>query len=336
MSTSKKKIKALGLISGGLDSILAAKVIKDLGVTVIGVHFVLPWGCGNQMKAEELAKRINVPLKTFQLNNKFLKLIKNPQYGVGSGMNPCVDCKVYFLKETAKYMKKINADFIFTGEVLGQRPMSQLTNSLNKVEKESGLKGYLLRPLCAKLLNPTIPEQEGLIDRNKLLAINGRGRKDQIALAKQYNITNYPQPAGGCLLTDPNFSHRLKDLFKYGYQDLNEIIFLRFGRHFRINKHFKAILGRNEPENALLIKRAYKNDIIMELHNTMGPTLILKGEKPSDKILSLCGGIIQQSCKLKNSVDPQEIVYWTTKNPIKKKYIESISLTEEELKKIQL
>ncbi|HNV23644.1 MAG TPA: hypothetical protein PLH56_06220 [Candidatus Omnitrophota bacterium] len=333
---NKKSLTAVGLISGGLDSILAAKILKDLNVNIVGIHFHIPWGCASKNKAIELAQTIEIPLKIFELNESFIEIIKNPKYGIGSGMNPCVDCKIYFLTEAAKYMKEINADFIFTGEVLGQRPMSQLKNSLRQIEKASGLKGYLLRPLCAQLLEPTFPEQQGLINRTQLLAINGRGRKQQIALAKKYHILNYPQPAGGCLLTDKNFSRRLKDAFHHKEDNFSTIKFLPIGRYFRINKNFKAILGRNQNENIALIKNACDEDIIMELPDKLGPTLILKGADPSQDVLSLCAGLIQKFSKHKNSLTPQKMIYWKAQTPEHKKNIHAIILSNEAIKKIQL
>ncbi|MBF0522961.1 MAG: tRNA 4-thiouridine(8) synthase ThiI [Candidatus Omnitrophica bacterium] len=332
---TKKQIKAIGLISGGLDSILAAKVIKDLGIKVIGVHFNMPWGCGNKIKASASAKQIGIPLKTFQLDEEFLELVRNPQYGVGSVMNPCVDCKVYFLKKAAQYMKEVGADFIFTGEVLGQRPMSQLHNSLNLIENESGLKGYLLRPLCAQLLKPTIPEERGWIDRTKLLSINGRGRRSQLDLAKHYHITEYTPAGGGCLLTEPHFAPRLKDAFKYGYRDIKEITSLKWGRQFRINKDFKAFLGRDEEENKLLKKYAHETDYILQLHRKNGPTLILKGPKPSLKILSLCGGLIQGFSKLK-SLEPQKIEYCQANLKKDKKYLTPSILSEQQIQALAI
>ena len=308
-----RQIKAVGLISGGLDSTLAAKIVKDLGVEVQGVYFSMPWGCCDKVKAQSAARRIGIPFIVLQLDERYLHVVKNPKYGYGSALNPCVDCRIHMFFRAAQYMKSIGADFIFTGEVLGQRPMSQMRHSMGWIEKDSGLEGRLLRPLCAQYLEPTIPEQEGLIDRNKLLKITGRSRKEQIDLAAQFEITDYPAPAGGCLLTDENFAHRMKDTLKFGYRDFRETIALKWGRHFRIHEDFKMILGRDEAENASLISYAHVDDYILQLPDDAGPTLILKGYNPTEDVLAVAAGLIQSFSRYKNQ-PPQRIHCWPVKD----------------------
>jgi tRNA-specific 2-thiouridylase len=213
-------------------------------------------------------------------------------------------------------MNHIGADFLFTGEVLGQRPMSQKRHSMKWIEKESGLEGRLLRPLCAQLLEPTIPEKEGLIDRNKLLNMSGRSRKPQIQLADELTITEYNQPAGGCRLTDPGFSNRMQDTLTHGYRNFRETIALQWGRHFRINDDFKAIVGRDQHENESLVRFAHRDDTIMLFsdEDKAGATLLLKGYGPSEKILSTAAGLIQQFSKYKDDA-PLDANCWPVNDP---------------------
>ncbi len=297
----KKKIKAVGLISGGLDSSLAAKIIKDLEIDVYGVHYMLPWGCGDNPRAAQIAGQLNIPLKIIHLDDNFINIIKNPKHGYGSAINPCVDCRIYNLIKARQYMKEIGAEFVFTGEILGQRPMSQMRESLKKVEKGSGLEGRLLRPLCAKLLDPTIPEKENMVDRERLHAFSGRSRSDLQALGVTFNITNYTPTGGGCLLTDKNFARRINDIFKYGYKNLDEIIALRWGRHFRISEKFKIILGRDDHENTKILEHANPEDYIFETKDAPGPILILKGKNPDGKLLSTAASFVKRYSKFRNS-----------------------------------
>ena len=331
----KANVKAVGLISGGLDSTLAAKIIKDLGVEVYGVYFSMPWGCCDKTKAIEAAMNLGIHFIVRQLDERYLEMVKSPRYGYGSALHPCVDCRIHMFSRAGHYMREIGADFIFTGEVLGQRPMSQLRPSLKKIEEGSGLEGRLLRPLCAQLLDPTIPEQEGLIDREKLLKITGRSRKEQLSLADKLNIKDFSPPAGGCLLTDQNFANRMKDIFKHGYRDFRETIALKWGRHFRLNEHFKVILGRDQKENESLIPYAHKDDWIMRLPQNMGPTLILKGYNPTQEIFSIAAGLIQRFSKFKNEI-PQPIEYWAVNNKAEKNIVTAKILKDEEIEKMRI
>ncbi|MDP8212949.1 MAG: tRNA 4-thiouridine(8) synthase ThiI [Candidatus Zapsychrus exili] len=335
MKSNTKKIKAVGLMSGGMDSIIAAKIIKDLGIEVFAIHFSMPWGCGDKPRAIRSAAEIDVPLKIIELDDNFLEIIKKPSHGVGTAINPCTDCKIYFLKIAKEYMKEIDADFIFTGEVLGQRPMSQVKYRLDLIEKQTELKGYLLRPLSAQLLQPTILEEKGLVDRSKLLSISGRSRKEQIKLATKLNLTEFNQPAGGCLLTDRNFARRLEDAIQYGYGSFKETTILKWGRHFRINKDFKSIIGRNEKENSKLVEHASTHDYIMELKEDVGPTLILKGLNPSENILSICGGIIQRFSKFKDEPS-RKFTYYKKEDEKNIMEVEATILSNKQLNQMQL
>ncbi|MBW2000225.1 MAG: hypothetical protein JRJ29_19985, partial [Deltaproteobacteria bacterium] len=210
-------VKAVGLLSGGLDSTLAARLMLDQGIQVYAINFTSPFctctpkgaGCASVITA--LRQLGGIPLRRVFLGDEYLEIVRSPKHGHGSGINPCIDCRILKLKKAAAYMKEIGASFIFTGEVLGQRPMSQYRAALHIIDRESGLEGYVLRPLSASHLEPTVPEQKGWVDRKRLLGIKGRSRKIQMTLAAEKGIKDYPCPGGGCLLTDRNFAHRMRD-----------------------------------------------------------------------------------------------------------------------------
>ena len=247
-----KKTRALGLISGGLDSILAALVLRRAGVEVEGVSFSTPFfSAENALRA---SKAHDLPLTVLDVGEEHLEtVVKNPRYGYGANMNPCLDCHAYMLKKAGRLMDQLGFDFLFTGEVLGQRPMSQNKQALITVAKASGLPEKVLRPLSAKLLPPTPMEENGLVDRESLLGLSGRGRKPQIALAAEYGIEDYPSPAGGCLLTEPGFSNRLRDLLEHRPEaGLAEMEILKYGRHLRLSPKAKLVVGRNQRENQLM------------------------------------------------------------------------------------
>jgi tRNA-specific 2-thiouridylase len=248
--------KAIALLSGGLDSTLAVLTIMRQGVDVTAVTFLTHFGCDISDSSScsrnpfPAAEKFGFQVKLSHLADRFIAVVKNPKHGHGKNMNPCIDCRILMLEEAREFMEMTGSDFIVTGEVLGQRPMSQQRNTLAMIEKEAGLKGYVLRPLSAKLMDMTIPEKEGLVDREKLYAFNGRSRKPQMALAEEFGLTDYPAPAGGCLLTEPNYSYRLKELLHHDPDpSLEELHLLRLGRHFRLSPTCKAIVGRDEREN---------------------------------------------------------------------------------------
>jgi len=268
------KPRALMLFSGGIDSILAAKILMKQKINVQGIVFKSCFF--NESQARKSAKKINLPLKIIDFSSEHLAMVKNPQYGYGSSMNPCIDCHLLMIKKTGEIMRKKNYDFVATGEVLGERPMSQNKNALDLIEKKSLLTGYLLRPLSARLLSPTVPEKLGLVDRKRLLNISGRRRNKQIELAKKYKIENYPHPAGGCLLTDLIFGKRLKELFNvYPSCKANDIELLKIGRHFWEGKT-KIVVGRNEEENKKIKKIAKNNDIVIEMKKYPGPSTLVR------------------------------------------------------------
>jgi tRNA-uridine 2-sulfurtransferase len=279
-------VKAIGLLSGGLDSILATEMILKQGIEVTAFNVRSPFclckkdGCA----AVDAAKQLNVPLKMVAAGNDYLRMLRKPKHGYGRNMNPCIDCRIFLFKRAKKYAKETGADFIFTGEVLDERPMSQHYPAMMLIEKEAGLKGKILRPLSAKLLPETAVEKKGLVDRSKLMNIEGRSRKPQFKLAEEYNIKDFPCPAGGCLLTYEEYAKKIRDLFAHKkHVSMADIALLRIGRHFRMGKN-KFVVGREEAENKLLVLRKTKKEYYFELSDIVGPVTILQGPKTKSAI----------------------------------------------------
>ena len=278
------KVKALALFSGGLDSILAVKLILEQGIDVIAINFASPFCLCEKGGVPEAAKQLGVSLKVVDVGEKYLKMLRNPKHGYGRNMNPCVDCRIFILKKAKKIANEVGADFIFTGEVLDERPMSQHFSALKIVEEESGLKGRILRPLSARLLPETVMEKKGLVDRAKLLGIRGRSRKPQIKLAEAFNINYYPSPAGGCLLTCKEYAEKLRDLFAHKKRwSMADMFLLKVGRHFRFGEN-KIIVGRNEAENKILTASKSRNDYYFEVPNIGSPITVLQGAKTRNAI----------------------------------------------------
>lgn len=276
------RVKALGLLSGGLDSILATELVRRQDIEVVAFNIKTPFCIlrkDGDSEATQAANQLRVPLKVVNVEKDYLHMLRNPRYGYGKNMNPCIDCKIFMLKKAKKYAKEIGADFLFTGEVLGERPKSQHYPALKIIEQDSGLKGKLLRPLSAKMLPETVAEKKGLVDRDKLLAIHGRSRKPQLQLAKEFGIKSYPSPAGGCLLTCEEYSKKLRDLFANKKSvSMADVVILRVGRHFRLGKN-KIVVGRNEAENKTLAGLKASSDYYFELPDIVGPITILQGPK---------------------------------------------------------
>jgi tRNA-specific 2-thiouridylase len=277
-------MKAIALLSGGLDSTIAARVMMEQGVELEALNFMTVFcTCTNRgatcLASQKAVETLGIPLKVFNVSEEYLGVVKHPQHGYGRNMNPCIDCRIFMLKKAKAYMEESGAVFIVTGEVLGQRPMSQRKDAMHLIEKEAGLEGFILRPLSAKVLPTTIPEKEGWVDRERLLNISGRSRKPQIELADHYGIHDYPCPAGGCLLTDPGFAKRMKDLMVYDPQfSLNDVHLLKMGRHFRFSNGVKLVVGRNEEENQKIQTFAQGEDILLKVSSFPGPLSLLRGK----------------------------------------------------------
>lgn len=277
--------KALALLSGGLDSTLAVKVMLEQGIEVEALNFTSPFctctgrNAGCKSEAVRVAEEFNIPIKVMNKGLEYLEIVRKPRHGYGKGMNPCIDCRIFLLSKAKEYMAESGADFVITGEVLGQRPMSQRRDTLRLIERESGLAGLLLRPLSARHFEPTIPEQEGWVDRSRLLAIQGRSRKEQIQLAEDLDVKNYPCPAGGCLLTELSFVPKVRDIFDHSDAlNLRDFRLLRIGRHFRLAPRTKLIVGRDEPENNLLEKQVQAGEATIHWLDGGGPLGFLMGE----------------------------------------------------------
>jgi len=280
----------LGLISGGLDSLIACLVLKLQNIEVVGLNFKSPFCiCDKAYKNAECGLNLfydKLGIKTYYLQKEddYLEVIKSPKFGYGKNLNPCIDCRIYILKKAKIFAKKINADFIFTGEVVDQRPKSQNLKALRIIEEESDLKGKLLRPLSALLLKPTILEEKGIIDRKKLLGIKGRSRKKQLELAKIHKLLNEYNACGGCLLTEKEFANRMRDYLKYSKNPTMEgVKLLKYGRHFRYNGS-KIIVGRNELENNFLLHLKGPDEIVMEAFNVKGPVTLIQGNVEEEAI----------------------------------------------------
>lgn len=282
-------MKALSVFSGGLDSILAAELIRAQGIEVLGLFFETPFFTAG--RARQSAASVNLPLNVIDITTRHLEMIKQPRHGYGENMNPCIDCHALMLRIAGERLEEEGAHFIITGEVLGQRPMSQNRRSLQIVADESGYADLILRPLSAGRLPMSIPEKEGWVDRSKLLNCSGRGRKPQMALAARLGITDYPSPAGGCLLTEVVFSRRLRDLLSTRPDcEIREIELLKHGRHFRIAPRAKLVVGRNKRDNQSIEVLTAPEDLVLDTPAVPGPTAVLLGDT-SPEIEALAASI---------------------------------------------
>lgn len=307
-------MKALSLFSGGLDSILSVKVIKGQGVDIIGIFFETPFFSSE--KAAQSAHYIGLPLQVVDITDRFLPIVLSPRHGYGKGLNPCIDCHKLMFKIAGEMLKEEGADFIISGEVLGQRPMSQNLRSLSLISHDSGFKDLILRPLSAKRLPETLPEKKGWVMRERLLGLSGRSRKPQIELAKKFGIKEYPAPAGGCLLTEVVFSRRLKDLLSRNPKFLRrDIELLKWGRHFRINEGTKIVVGRDQKENGMITSFIEAGDTVLTVESFPGPTVLITGELSSEEIqlaasitVSYSDAVIGQTVAVQLKRDSE---YWT-------------------------
>ena len=293
MNNPENKVRALGLCSGGLDSILSAIVLRNQGIAVAWISFETPFF--SSVKARRASDRLRIPLVVRNITRTYLQMLRDPPCGYGQHMNPCMDCHALMFRLAAEEMKDRGMDFLFSGEVLGQRPMSQTRSSLRYVEKHSGCREVIVRPLSAKLLEETLPEKKGLVDRRLLLGLSGRSRKPQIQLAREWGITDYPAPAGGCLLTETVYSNRLKDLFDH-HADCTEnaLHLLKYGRHIRLGPQVKIIVGRTLQDNtAILGHQDPSRDMVVKTKQIPGPVVLIPlGAENADirQAASICAG----------------------------------------------
>jgi tRNA U34 2-thiouridine synthase MnmA/TrmU len=298
--------KAIALYSGGLDSTLAILVMLKQGVEVTAITFLNHFGCDISDKSScskdpfAASEKFGFQVKLSHLSGKFLEIVKNPRFGHGKNMNPCVDCRILMLREARDFMDLTGADFLITGEVLGQRPMSQRKDCFPMINKAANVKGLVVRPLSGKLLPATIPEEKGLVNRDLFYDFNGRTRKPQMALAEKFGLTEYPAPAGGCLLTEPVYAHKLKDLLKHNkdpeYKDIN---FLRTGRHFRFSPDCKIVVGRNKHENNAILSLADPDDHVLKVEEFGSPTTIILGIA-TDEAISIAASLCARYSDAKN------------------------------------
>ena len=314
-------VRAIGIVSGGLDSAIAVALIKGQGVTILGLHFHNGFS-PNAVKAEvhgpealaaylekkglALTESLGIPVEIVDISREYLDLLLSPEHGYGSQVNPCIDCRIDMLRRAAARMREEGAGFVFTGEVLGQRPMSQHRQAMDTVERKSGLEGRLLRPLSARLLPETAAEREGLVDRSRLLDIQGRSRKRQMALAAELGITGFSQPAGGCTLTDENYGRRFSEMLKHeGFAGLTRrsAVLLAIGRHFRLDGGAKVVVGRNRTENGY-IERNFSGEWLAVPVDCPGPTTLLIGDTAEEDLERAAALTARYSdCKMDASVN---------------------------------
>ncbi len=299
-----RKGRAFSLLSGGLDSLLATRLIMSQSIEVIGLHFITPFfDYDKKGREKEFAERYRdlyrIEARIIDVSEGFLRVVRHPRYGYGKNFNPCIDCKIFLFSQAKSLMEKEKVDFLVTGEVLGQRPMSQRRDTLRIVERDSGTEGILLRPLCAKNLKPTKPELEGLVDREKLLALSGRSRRPQIRLADEMGLQNYPTPAGGCMLTDPIMAGRIRKFFSQNLEvSVEDIPLLTLGRQFQFPNGARLIIGRREEENHRLAACFREGDLFLKIQSIPGPLGLLRGNKDREG-LHLAASIVARYSKAK-------------------------------------
>jgi tRNA-specific 2-thiouridylase len=287
-------VTGVGLFSGGLDSILAVKVLQDQGCRVIGVTFATPFF--GPVKAIQVAGQLDMDHRVVDITADHLQVVRHPKHGYGRNMNPCIDCHALMFRKAGRLMEDEEADFLFSGEVLGERPMSQNRGSLVRVARESGYEDLILRPLSARLLGMTRPEREGQVDRSRLLDLSGRGRKRQMELAEHYSVTEYPAPAGGCLLTDPIFSRRLRDLLeRHDPVSREDLELLKHGRHLRLGPRCKLIVGRNQEDNRQIQALQTGRHLLLEVREHPSPLGLLPAEAPEEMVRLAASVVLRYS-----------------------------------------
>ncbi|NIA08353.1 MAG: thiamine biosynthesis protein [Nitrospiraceae bacterium] len=334
----KKSLTCLVLYSGGLDSILACKVLQKQGIHVLALRFITPffgYGLKGQEEAfkEEALVDYGIKSEVIDISERYLKMLKNPKYGYGRHINPCIDCKILMVQEALKRLEEFGASFIATGEVLGQRPMSQRRDSLRIIERDSGAEGLLLRPLSALHFPPADIEKRGIVDRSRLLSLSGRGRKDQMALVARYGIERYPAPAGGCVLTDPIISQRLKSIFGvWPNLGINDCLLAQLGRHFLLPDRSWLVIGRKERENAKLISLMTKGDVQLNMLSVPGPTGLWR-KADSDTYAPLAAGILCRYTKMRSQAADVELSCLSTE---KRRIVRSLLPSDKDIERLKI
>lgn len=301
-----ERIRALGLLSGGLDSILACRMLQEQGIEVECVNFHTgfciqthtgairnpkPGAPPPRHDALHAAQLLGVRLHLVDISEDYVEVVTNPKYGYGKNLNPCLDCKIFMVKKAWEMKEAMGFHFLFTGEVVGERPMSQRRDTMPLIQREAGVQGWLLRPLSAKILPPTEPELRGWVDRQRLVGISGRSRRPQMAMAAGFGIQDYPSPAGGCcFLTDVSYAQKLKDLWDHRGEKrytLDDILLLKAGRHLRPDSRFKVIVGRDESENGFLAGFR-QGRVMLQAQNVPGPLALVEGELDDAALTLAC------------------------------------------------
>nr|HDN00364.1 thiamine biosynthesis protein [Deltaproteobacteria bacterium] len=338
ITKSIKSPISLVLHSGGLDSTIACKILQAQGIQIIALYFITPffgYKLGGQEKilSERALFDHGIEFKRIDISDVYLEMIKNPEHGYGKHMNPCIDCRILMVRKAINMLREFNASFVATGEVLGQRPMSQRRDALRIIERDSGAEGQLLRPLSALHLPPTDMENKGLVDRSKLLGLTGRGRKDQIALAGKYGIKDYPAPAGGCVLADPILSLRFRYMFELCPElDVNDCLLMRMGRHFILPDGSWLVIGRDQRENRKIVSMIREGDIKLDLTAGYGPTGLLRKTR-SGFNADLAAGILCRYARVRRRLEEVRLSVPGTENI---KTIKTFPVSDETINKSRI
>ena len=335
-------VRALALFSGGLDSALSARVVLDEDVDVEAVYFVNAFLSNIDISLQKRqVAQLGIKLHILDISRPHLEIVQNPRYGYGKNMNPCIDCRILMLRHAKAYMQEHGFDFLVSGEVLGQRPMSQRRNALNIIERDADVKGLLLRPLSARLLKVTLAEEKGWVNRERLLDFSGRTRRPQLALAEAFGIREYLTPAGGCLLTEAEFSRKLKDLTSFGKAEIEDVQLLKLGRHFRAKNSLKIIIGRNEEENGRLMDLAKDEDVLVKMRDFTGPLTLLRTngleETSNGEIPKLIETAARLTARYSKGKDEERtgVDYWS-KNSGEKRFIQVVPAGEDLIARMRI
>ena len=331
VSDTRAKPKALALLSGGLDSLLAVRLLLEQDIRVEAIHFANPFYPCDVPYIKKSGEELGIRVHRVSMGQDFLDIVADPPHGYGSQMNPCVDCRIYTFRKAKELAEEIGAGFLVTGEVLGERPFSQRKEAMLLIEREAGVRGRVLRPLSAKLLSESEPEKNGWVDRGRLLAIRGRRRLPQIELARRLGIRDYPSPSGGCLLTDPRFATRLSEHLEHeGKLTMDDVLLLRLGRHFRVDSA-KVVVGRNKDENGKLLEIAESREVpYLKVIRYKGPITLYSGEERPDLIEKAA------AITVRYSDSPRETSVKVTCRGCKEEVIETKALKGEELEDLRI